>query len=607
MISSRHQCSGAIFVLAALVLCCLVLGFPVQAHAVGESAPISWTRLSGDISYNNGNAHILESSFAIGDDSQVDTVIVASNADLAAAGASCGLAGARNAPIIVTDARELSAEAAFELSRFKPQNVLMVGFNDSTARSQVKKAVESTLSDVKPLVNANLYASTSAETAFKLYNAYGPGNALTDYFEDSTVAIIANATAVSDIVTIGAYAYAAKAPIFLVDDGKTLAANALEALKSGRFSTIVIAGSPSVVADSVSEQIAAAGYSGELQRWSAASDGADDVYARSAAIAKAAVGSGGVSLEGVALVSANDLERGIMAASACGERGAALLISDDEETAWTKTVGALVETHSGEISNAFIVGTRKCLSADFEERARRIGVASQSSNLYFATASVEAPTFEYTGNVIRPAIAIVDADGKQVPTSYCLMTYYDNETDEECQPAEPGSYTVTANGIAGGYSNCRSVAFSIVKTEQVPDAKPAQEEKSPFTFKNTSAKTVELKRVSASASGALVIPASYNGRAVTSIAAGAFKGCSKVTSLVFSSKKLASIGAKAFYQCKKLKSITFKSAKVKTVGAKAFKGIDKKCCAKVPSSRVKAYKKLFIAKGFPKKGSVKKG
>ena len=93
---------------------------------------------------------------------------------------------------------------------------------------------------------------------------------------------------------------------------------------------------------------------------------------------------------------------------------------------------------------------------------------------------------------------------------------------------------------------------------------------------------------------------------VTSIAAKAFKGDTKIKAVVIPST-VRKIGKEAFAKCKNLKKITIKTAYLssKKVGANAFKGIHAKATIKVPKKQKKAYQKLFKARGIGKKVTVK--
>ena len=93
---------------------------------------------------------------------------------------------------------------------------------------------------------------------------------------------------------------------------------------------------------------------------------------------------------------------------------------------------------------------------------------------------------------------------------------------------------------------------------------------------------------------------------VTSIAANAFKGDTKIKAVVIPST-VRKIGKEAFAKCKNLKKITIKTAYLssKKVGVNAFKGIHAKATIKVPKKQKKAYQKLLKARGVGKKATIK--
>ena len=93
---------------------------------------------------------------------------------------------------------------------------------------------------------------------------------------------------------------------------------------------------------------------------------------------------------------------------------------------------------------------------------------------------------------------------------------------------------------------------------------------------------------------------------VTSIAAKAFKGDTKIKTVVIPST-VRKIGKEAFAKCKNLKKIAIKTTYLssKKVGANAFKGIHAKATIKVPKKQKKAYQRLLKARGIGKKVTVK--
>ena len=89
---------------------------------------------------------------------------------------------------------------------------------------------------------------------------------------------------------------------------------------------------------------------------------------------------------------------------------------------------------------------------------------------------------------------------------------------------------------------------------------------------------------------------------VRQISSSAFAKCKKLKKVTIGAN-VTKVGKKAFYQCSKLKTVTVKSKKITSVGSNALKGIHKKAKIKVPSSKLKKYKKLFKKKG--QKSTVK--
>ena len=79
---------------------------------------------------------------------------------------------------------------------------------------------------------------------------------------------------------------------------------------------------------------------------------------------------------------------------------------------------------------------------------------------------------------------------------------------------------------------------------------------------------------------------------VSSIGSKAFRKNTYVKKVVLG-KYITNIGQESFYGCKQLKTIEIKSTNLKSVGKNAVAKIYKKACIKVPSSKVKTYKKLL--------------
>jgi hypothetical protein len=122
-------------------------------------------------------------------------------------------------------------------------------------------------------------------------------------------------------------------------------------------------------------------------------------------------------------------------------------------------------------------------------------------------------------------------------------------------------------------------------------------------------RTVKVTGIKSKKVTEVTIPAavSINGTSykVTAIAKNAFAGCTKLKKVTIG-KNVTTIGKNAFEGDSKLKTITIKSKVLTKVGANAFKGIKSNATIKVPSSKVKAYKKLLAGKGQGKKVTITK-
>jgi hypothetical protein len=92
---------------------------------------------------------------------------------------------------------------------------------------------------------------------------------------------------------------------------------------------------------------------------------------------------------------------------------------------------------------------------------------------------------------------------------------------------------------------------------------------------------------------------------VTAVADKAFANCKKLKKVVVG-KNVTSLGKNVFSGDSKLKAITIQSKKLNKVGSGALKGINKKAKIKVPSAKLKNYKKLLKGKGQGSKVKIVK-
>lgn len=179
-------------------------------------------------------------------------------------------------------------------------------------------------------------------------------------------------------------------------------------------------------------------------------------------------------------------------------------------------------------------------------------------------------------------------------------------------------YKVTKSGTTGGTVQFVKTKNTKAKTITIPAAVTIDG----ITYKVTSIAAGALKNNK-------VITKVVIGKNVTVIGTGAFSGCKKLKSVTIG-KGVVSINSKAFYNCtslttltipvsvtkiwdyafkgcSKLSTLKINSTKLtgKTLSRLAMKGISTKTVIKVPKSKLKTYKTLFVKKGLSKKVTVK--
>lgn len=119
--------------------------------------------------------------------------------------------------------------------------------------------------------------------------------------------------------------------------------------------------------------------------------------------------------------------------------------------------------------------------------------------------------------------------------------------------------------------------FIILPTE----ANAASESDLTFTL-NSDSQSYSVTDCNSTARGALVIPAAYNDKPVTTIGDSAFSGCNKLTSIT-APDSIISVGDKAFNYCTNLTSITIGDS-VTTIGAYAFRACQNLGTITIPNS-----------------------
>ena len=197
-----------------------------------------------------------------------------------------------------------------------------------------------------------------------------------------------------------------------------------------------------------------------------------------------------------------------------------------------------------------------------------------------------ATKYAYNGKVKKPSVKSVTLAGKQLKAGIdYTVTYKKNKNIGKA------SVVITGKGDYTG---------SVTKTFTIYAKKGTTVTSGAYKYKFTGASQVAFAGIKSTKTTKVVIPKSVKlgGKTfkVTSIAKKALYNKSKVKSVTIG-ENVKTIGASAFQNCKKLSTITVKTTKLKSAGKNALKGIKANAKIKVPSKKLKAYKKLLKSKG----------
>lgn len=205
-------------------------------------------RLSGNDRYDT-MGEIVEEAYP---SAPQETVIVASGDNFPDALAASGLAGLADAPVILTNSYRLSARADGQISRLKPQKVVIVG-GESAVSDSVVDQIEKRVAREAKIVRIS--GDTRRDTANEIF-AQAKKQIGANWKDDT--AIIATGENFTDALSISALAQHQKYPVFL--SGNTgLDASTIKDIKGYGFTHILIAGGSAAVPNSVIAQLKSAG------------------------------------------------------------------------------------------------------------------------------------------------------------------------------------------------------------------------------------------------------------------------------------------------------------------------------------------------------------
>ncbi|MDR2109036.1 MAG: S8 family serine peptidase [Coriobacteriales bacterium] len=305
-------------------------------------------RLEGSTRYDTMVA-VNNQGFSAAD---TDVVILSTGEKFPDALAAAGLAGVTSAPIVTTAPNALSSQAHQMIARLQPKKIYLLGSDDT-----ISYAVENQLNSEFPGVTLKRLAGSDRYlTALQIYRE---GAEIGTW---GKTAIVACGEKFPDALSVSPLSYAGKFPIFLASTGSGLPALAVEAIRAGGFTEVVLLGGSNSVPQAVEVQLSGL----NLRRLEGA-----DRYQTSVQVAAYSVATlpGQISISSPIVTTGTKPYDALSGGVLGGKTGNVLLLADSGDSGY-HAIGDYLKPHSGSIGRAFILGSRDTLSDPLVETIR---------------------------------------------------------------------------------------------------------------------------------------------------------------------------------------------------------------------------------------------
>ena len=327
-----------------------------------ENESIFVTRIWGDYARDTAAA-ISEEAFSSGEG--CEWVVIARDDDFRDAMSATGLAGALDAPILLTSRYGLSEVAAEEIERLGATRAYIIG-----GKGAMPGDLESELAAIGCKAEPRVYGDASYDTSVRCAELIAALNEA-DGVEAAPV-VVAYGQNFQDALSMSSFAYSQRAPIFLQTFGDTAAKRGLTqeavSLINSEFadSRIFVAGGAGAVSNASVAAIGFSEASGDVRLWG------NDGYETSLAIAEHMVENGYLDPGVVVVASGAQAPKGLDAlagaALAGKHRGVMLLANGQEDLGSldTSAVDAFLGAYGDEVRSAYILGGPYVMPSNIE-------------------------------------------------------------------------------------------------------------------------------------------------------------------------------------------------------------------------------------------------
>lgn len=349
---SIHNKVRSVIAAIVCVFCTLAL---IPTHNAYASVN-SFTRIAGNTRYET-MSQIVEQAFP----TSSEYAVLAAGSNFPDALAASSLAGAYNAPIILTDSYSLSSEASFEMQRLGVRKVFIIG-----GQSAISADVEQSIRQIQSSMEIERIAgSTRYDTALQIYNALTSSNTRS---QASKVAIIATGNSFADALSISPYAYQTSSPFFL-SSPSGLDPDSLQILESGAFNSVIIAGGTAAVPQHVQTNLEALGIN--VTRLSGGTR-----YETSKSIGKFVLNNLNSAPQDVVFATGSNFPDALAGSALSGSKKTAMLLVQDSNS---PTIDFAAQNISS-AQNVYVLGGKNAVnSSTLNAIARAYGLGDQES------------------------------------------------------------------------------------------------------------------------------------------------------------------------------------------------------------------------------------
>ena len=404
----------------------------------GTATDQTLTRLYGNEAYDTAAKIALEAYKTTDENGnttyeQCKNVVIANSEQFADAMSAAGLAGALNAPILLTPKDSLENSVKDAINTLKPTTVYIIG-----GTGVISKATEDALAALETVktverVSGTAACNTSAACAEKL--AELKGNEKSDY------AIIANSATFQDAVSISSFAYRYKVPILLTTTESDVSERKLGADELATFisdlnadAKVLVLGGTAAVSQQVQDDINAM-YRSEPDAPKVKRLYGTTAYDTSLEIANYLIENNLMKTDTATVASGNTASNGLDAlagAALAGKKQSVILLADTTDKDGTAAVSSFIRTNDKDIKDKYILGGTGSISDDITK-------TYDSDHQHTYTHGITATATDWLTDIVVDTEAWdEELPGTEMKSKYVCNIHGDTIVQTDEQAAETG-------------------------------------------------------------------------------------------------------------------------------------------------------------------------